>query len=49
MKKKEKLFKKQDVSAWRVVDQDRAAAERVKNDPNLAMQFILPEVNSNLQ
>lgn len=33
MKQKAKLFKKQDVLAWRVDREHQIEAERVKNDP----------------
>jgi hypothetical protein len=34
LKQKEKLFKKQDIHAWRVTKEDEAQAERVKMDPS---------------
>ena len=36
MKQKAKMFKKQDVLAWRVDAEHRIAAEKVKSDPTLA-------------
>ena len=45
LKQKEKLFKSQDVLAWRVNSEDQAEAERVKADPAKAYEFILPDVN----
>lgn len=46
MKQKEKLFKKQDVLAWRVDTEHQIEAERVKTDPAKAFQFILPDVTN---
>lgn len=47
MKEKAKLFKKQDVLAWRVDREHQIEAERVKHDPVQAYQFILPDVSYN--
>lgn len=49
MKQKAKLFKKQDVLAWRVDTENRIKAEQVKNDPSLAYQYILPETTKEVE
>eukprot|EP00347_Sterkiella_histriomuscorum_P002889 403366404 len=49
MKQKAKLFKKQDILAWRVDREHQIEAERVKNDPVQAYQFILPDTTKEVE
>ncbi|CDW76278.1 px domain containing protein [Stylonychia lemnae] len=48
MKQKAKLFKKQDVLAWRVDREFQIDAEKVKTDPAQAYQYILPDTTKEI-